>query len=546
MMNTGFSPKGVLTIDIVNFSLMKNQEQLEAIQSLILMLQGAVPESENTSDRRVWSPGGDGGSLTFEDLFAALETAKTIARLINDFNASRMGKPPLELRIGLHCGTVTKREDFDKRVNVWGEGINISARVAGLAKPGQILATQEFCERTDLLAVGEPHVAYMGKWWVKHDKFLPIYNLHLDGTGIPPSEVDTWFEPFAHPLRQAIETYEAMMEEERKDARKTFRVAVLCKRLMDLSPGHARAKQVLESFSLIRHAKSSGALNLYDPFFSPMSPRAIRYFFENAVFQDFGEGATIVEEGQPADSMMMVVSGEVVPYIHGNTIPATAEDRSESQPERKEVAFREGAIVGEMGLFTEGQRRTATLKATKNATTLTLKYEYLRMMAADATSSTTFATDDYTRREIRDQIWGLHCKRTIQNQINTHPLLQKLPGAAQLTLTDYGEFLPAKHGQRIELSPKDAHAFWTLVVSGSVTAHTANDRILTCTPGDCLGPLRLIVKENPFSKIEAAPGAQIVRFPWSLIKELINDENPPEEFIHAAKALGEKDQAALG
>jgi class 3 adenylate cyclase len=129
---TGFSPKGVLTVDIIDFSLMKNQDQLGAILKLIEFLQSAVPEKENHPSRRVWSPAGDGGSMTFEDIYAALETAKRLAKLINQHNQSPPSdSPPFQVRIGLHSGTVTKEVDFDNRENIWGEGINISARVAG-------------------------------------------------------------------------------------------------------------------------------------------------------------------------------------------------------------------------------------------------------------------------------------------------------------------------------------------------------------------------------------------------------------------------------
>jgi hypothetical protein len=548
---TGFSPKGVLTVDIIDFSLMKNQEQLGAILKLIEFLQSAVPEKENHPSRRVWSPAGDGGSMTFEDIYAALETAKTLAKLINRHNQTHSpDSPSFQVRIGLHSGTVTKEVDFDNRENIWGEGINISARVAGLAKPGQILASQEFCERTDLLSMSPPDVEYIGKWWVKHNKFLPIYNLHLDGTGIPPSEVDIWFGPFYYPIQQAIETYEAMMEEELRNGRpdERFRVAVLCKRLMDLQPDHPRAKEVLMSFSVLRHAKHSGAQNLYHFFLSPMSPRAIRYFFENGNFQDFKKGATVVEEGKLADSMMVVVSGEIIPYIHGNAIPAIPEEKHEAGTERKALMFHEGDITGEMGLFSEGQKRTATLVASKNTTTLTLNYNFLKLTAYEPASATTFTPDDYIKQEIRNQIWGLHCKRIVQNQINSHPLLQKLPGEAQMMLNDYGEFLPDKHNQPITLAKLDVLAYWTFVVTGNVIAHTSANKQVTYSPGDCMGPLRLAIpdpRKPPFSKIEVTPNTQLVRFPWSFIKELLEGSNPPEDFFKAAKAIGERDLVYL-
>ncbi len=554
-MNPGFSPKGVLTVDIVDFSLMRNQEQLEAIQSLIVMLQGAVPEPENKPERRLWSPGGDGGSLTFEDLFAALETAKTLAKIIDDYNRARPDKQPLEVRIGLHCGTVTVRNDLDSRLNVWGEGINISARVAGLAKPGQLLASRDFCERADLLNLGEPEVTYIGKWWIKHNKFLPIYNLYMDDAGIPPSEIDIWFEPFSYPIRQAIETYEAMMEQEWQDARKPFRVAVLAKRLLDLQPGHKRAKEVIESFARLRHARNSERPILYHEFLSPMTPDAIHYFFENAIFQDYEKGKTIAKEGEPANSLMMVVSGEIKPFIQGNPIPVRPAGDSAShiekrryprkkghgQTEKKELVFDEEAIIGEMGLFSEGHKRTATLIAEKNSTVLELKYNFLKLGNPEINGGNA-ATDP--RQEIRNQIWELHRKRSVQNQVNTHPLLQKLPSTAQISLSDRGEFLPTRYDQSIYLETPDAYEYWTFIISGALTSFTAHSKQINYQPGDCLGPLRLTLKDNPFIKIEVAPNTQLVRFPWNWIKELLQDTSL-EEFVKIANAIAERDRVYI-
>jgi len=159
-----FIPKPVLTVDIVDFSLMSNQAQMTAIKDLIWILNRAIPSEHNRPEMRIWSPAGDGGALTFwEDIQAAVDTALALATFVRQRNESSEEARRFQVRIGLHCGTVTRQIDFDERENVWGEGINTSSRVNGLARPGQILASEEFCSQAGLLNRGAPEVVYIGK-----------------------------------------------------------------------------------------------------------------------------------------------------------------------------------------------------------------------------------------------------------------------------------------------------------------------------------------------------------------------------------------------
>ena len=82
--------------------------------------------------------------------------------------------------MGLYSGTVTKEKDFDNRENVWGDGMNMSARVASLAKPGQILASKDFYKQADLRTRLEQEVTSIGKWWAKHNKSIELYNIYID------------------------------------------------------------------------------------------------------------------------------------------------------------------------------------------------------------------------------------------------------------------------------------------------------------------------------------------------------------------------------
>ena len=332
-----FAVKPVLTVDIVDFSRRSSQEQLKVIRVLIDMLSRALPEDhQDDLTAYLWSPAGDGGSVTFmKDIHAALSTAVTLGQLINDYNRDLPANArSLQVRTGLHSGPVSKEIDFDKSENIWGDGINVSARVMSVARPGQILASADFYKHAELNTRPREEVTPIGKWWAKHNKAIELYNIYIDGVGIPPSEVEEWYGPFSFPLDLAISMYTAMASEQAKEG-PAFRAAVLAKRLLDLKPAHEQqrlATRIIESISEERHPRVSGKQVLYDVFFSKLSPAALLHFFQNAEFMDFNKGDIIFDEGKKADSMMMIVSGESTLSIRGQSITTRDKYTDKEEP----------------------------------------------------------------------------------------------------------------------------------------------------------------------------------------------------------------------
>lgn len=545
--------KPVLTVDIVEFSKRRSgDDQMIALQALIRLLDKAIPEGHNNQKMRLWSPAGDGGSLTFEDIHAAVETAVTLGQYIAQYNKGvkfydadgqelpRSNKP-LEVRTGLHVGPVLKETDFDNRENVWGRGINMSARVASLAKPNQIVASREFVEQAELEDYPEYEVTDIGRWWAKHDVSFNLFNIYKDGGGTPGLEVGGWFDPFQHPLQRAIDTYSAMAEEEIEAGRSAFRVLVLAKRLLDLNPQYERAIQMIKSVSVVtKKFRRPGQQILYDAFFSDLSPSALLYFFQNAQFKDFRAGSTVFEEGKQADSMMMVVLGKVALF------------RGE---EKTDVVLGEGDVIGEMALFNpEGEKRTATLKAIRNTVGLSLDYEFLRPESSRKPSDC---------EEIRAQIWHHYRIRKSQGLIYTDRLFRNLSETRRHELWESCEFLPVEHNRPIRLIAdepiqRDADGLvqldaddvwynhWLLVAEGSVIVHARGGKRAEFVKGEWLGPIRVVeTGESLYDVVKVSPNTHLVRLPWRTIKELLKlrtfRSNCASEGIEArSRLLGEE------
>src|SRR5262249_20875908 len=82
---------------------------------------------------RLFKTTGDGLLIEFRSVVDALRCASEVQREMGQRNASVPPDSRIEFRIGIHQGDVVV-EDSD----VFGDGVNIAARLEGLAEPGGI------------------------------------------------------------------------------------------------------------------------------------------------------------------------------------------------------------------------------------------------------------------------------------------------------------------------------------------------------------------------------------------------------------------------
>lgn len=551
----------VLTVDIVDFSLRKSSdEQRQLIQDFIVLLKAAIPPQHNNERERIWSPAGDGGSLTFINSFRApIATVVELFALLEKYNsgtltggALNLKKPvqPLQIRVGIHTGPVSLQEDFDRRVNVWGNGINLSARLITLARPNQILVSAEHYREAELHARPQGiDVQPIGKRWVKHNKFMSVYNAYKEGIGIPFDESDVWFSALQAPLLHAMRAYQGMLADEHASG-SPFRVAILAKRLIDLDTARnptvllgaerqgaqrLSATDIIRSISSQKHGSGIGRRNLYDPFLSPFSSDALVYFFQNASFTSYAENEFLAREDDLAKELMIIVSG-VVGVYRGEEKVRVVDKESRHVIE---VEFGEGYIVGEMGLFSPNQRRNATLKAEQSTVVLKVPYESLAISLEYRN-----AVDYPLRVEIRRHIWTYYCNRTKENHLSYHKLLRMLNEEAISSLLAAAQFLPSEFEGELLMEPDDLWDKWTFIIAGTATVNTReNAKSIEFKAGDCIGPLRLVMQHNPYIEVSWTPDIQIVQIPWTAIEAILSGNL---EFDDASTKLGRQERRRLG
>jgi len=104
---------------------------------------------------------GDGLLLEFETVPAAVASALEFQSLIGNYNAGRDASQHLALRIGVNVSDIVVDDD-----DIYGVGVNLTSRLAGLARPGEIVVSPEV--RDDLVDGLDADLEDMGECYVKH------------------------------------------------------------------------------------------------------------------------------------------------------------------------------------------------------------------------------------------------------------------------------------------------------------------------------------------------------------------------------------------
>lgn len=104
---------------------------------------------------------GDGVLLTFPSVAAALPCALTAPAALAALGAPDAGGPPLRLRIGLHQADVVVDD-----VDIYGQSVNLAARLATLAQPDEAIASIDVVE--DLVPELDAAIDDLGECYLKH------------------------------------------------------------------------------------------------------------------------------------------------------------------------------------------------------------------------------------------------------------------------------------------------------------------------------------------------------------------------------------------
>ena len=127
----------VLCADVVGFSRLMGEDEAATYDAL-KRLRRAIDPVISRHAGRIVSTAGDGLLADFASVVDALSCAVEIQRIATELNADAAPERHLKLRIGVNLGDVIVADDAD----LYGDGINVAARLQALAAPGGICLSQ--------------------------------------------------------------------------------------------------------------------------------------------------------------------------------------------------------------------------------------------------------------------------------------------------------------------------------------------------------------------------------------------------------------------
>lgn len=134
--------KTVMFTDIVGFSSKASQKQLLDTMTLLAvhdkLLMPLIQKYDGTLIKKI----GDALMVRFDEPIKACNAAREMQSRLFEFN--RKSNEKIFIRIGLNTGTV-----FVKNDDVFGDAVNIAARMETLARPGRIFITETTMQKIE-------------------------------------------------------------------------------------------------------------------------------------------------------------------------------------------------------------------------------------------------------------------------------------------------------------------------------------------------------------------------------------------------------------
>jgi CRP-like cAMP-binding protein/class 3 adenylate cyclase len=340
----------VLGLDIVAFSTLEDADQVAAIENLLAWIDGALAfHGIGERDYR-WSPAGDGGFLTFASQAAcrsAVDVAFSVAQKIqNPAWSPQSGK--MRLTMALHAGTVTEARELGHNRNIWGTGINMTARILSVAVPGQLLISKQYFD-TYIRAKREREFQIGDVQWrtVKHGVQVEVMNANRHDLCLSDEEAkDRRWQAIGNSWRRTISDYRSLIDDAMKSGEP---VAALAAGKFLLNLHSPEAVQELCRMIGSTDDRPNAPYPLQTHYlFSLMPPDVLLRVVAAATPRLAAAGAVLCRKGEPAQSCFFPVSGKLVVDVPGQERP---------------IRILPGQIVGEFGLWIPNITRTATVRS---------------------------------------------------------------------------------------------------------------------------------------------------------------------------------------
>jgi adenylate cyclase len=129
----------ILAADVVGYSRLASADEDRTLARLRALRSDLIDPTVAVHNGRVVKRTGDGSLIEFRSVVDAVRCAVEVQNGMVERNAGLPPERRIEFRVGIHLGDVVEESDGD----LMGDGVNIAARLEGIAKPGAICLSED-------------------------------------------------------------------------------------------------------------------------------------------------------------------------------------------------------------------------------------------------------------------------------------------------------------------------------------------------------------------------------------------------------------------
>jgi putative tryptophan/tyrosine transport system substrate-binding protein len=129
----------ILAADVVGFSRLTGSDEEGTLARLRTLWSDLIAPTIAVHNGRVVKRTGDGSIIEFRSVVDAVRCAIEVQNGMMERNAGLPPERRIEFRVGIHLGDVVEESDGD----LMGDGVNIVARLEGIADPGGICLSED-------------------------------------------------------------------------------------------------------------------------------------------------------------------------------------------------------------------------------------------------------------------------------------------------------------------------------------------------------------------------------------------------------------------
>ena len=129
----------ILAADVVGYSRLADADEDRTLARLRALRSDLIDPTVAVHNGRVVKRTGDGSLIEFRSVVDAVRCAIELQNGMVERNAGDAAERRIEFRVGIHLGDVVEESDGD----LMGDGVNIAARLEGIAKAGAICLSED-------------------------------------------------------------------------------------------------------------------------------------------------------------------------------------------------------------------------------------------------------------------------------------------------------------------------------------------------------------------------------------------------------------------